>query len=410
MRLQTIATLHSIFLKQQYNRQSDLAFKPYGEQLATLTANSFDLPETVSAAMTTLGYETSYVCGNADLMQQRWAEENGVLPNNGSARLGIVEAQVKAFRPEVLLVYGLNPYPASFLRTLKGDCPSIRLVIGWRGAPYKDPEQLGGYDIVLSNIPELVQDIRSNGLCCYHVDHAFDPRILERIDTMRTPTSDFAFIGSINKGADQHADREKLLLELIKKSDLAIWSSIKQPTTKQRGGIWLRQAAFDSVQNLCNVGVPRNVLRSIPIIKETFNWERRPDFSMYVDRQIARRAHPPLFGLDMFQQLHDSKVALNTHINISAISASNMRLYEATGVGSCMLTDWKVNLPDLFEPEVEVVTYRDADECVEKVRYMLAHDDQRQAIAAAGQRRTLKDHTKLQRAQLIDEIIQAHIA
>ena len=49
-----------------------------------------------------------------------------------------------------------------------------------------------------------------------------------------------------------------------------------------------------------------------------------------------------------------------------------MRLYEATGVGSLLVTDAKQNLAELFEPESEVVTYRDADELVERVRHYLA--------------------------------------
>ncbi len=85
-----------------------------------------------------------------------------------------------------------------------------------------------------------------------------------------------------------------------------------------------------------------------------------------------------------------------------------MRLYEATGVGTCLLTDWKANLPNLFTLDVEVVAYRSAEECIEKVRYLLDHEDVRQAIAAAGQRRTLRDHTTRQRAEQLDDIIQSH--
>ena len=111
----------------------------------------------------------------------------------------------------------------------------------------------------------------------------------------------------------------------------------------------------------------------------------------------------------MFQKLHDSKVVLNIHGDNSPSSATNMRLFEATGVGTCLLTDWKENLHDLFEPEVEVVTYRTTEECIEKVNYLLENDTERKAIAAAGQRRTLKDHTVKQRVEQIDEIIRKHI-
>ena len=112
----------------------------------------------------------------------------------------------------------------------------------------------------------------------------------------------------------------------------------------------------------------------------------------------------------MFRRLRDSRVALNTHIDISPVNASNMRLFEATGVGTCLLTDWKANLRELFEPDAEVVAYRDAEECVEKVRYLLDHEAERRRIAAAGQRRTLRDHTFASRAALIDAVIREELS
>ena len=74
-------------------------------------------------------------------------------------------------------------------------------------------------------------------------------------------------------------------------------------------------------------------------------------------------------------------------------------------MGTCLITEWKKNLADLFEPDLEVVTYRSAEECIEKVRYLLDHDEERQAIAAAGQKRTLRDHTFARRVRQLDELI-----
>jgi spore maturation protein CgeB len=76
-----------------------------------------------------------------------------------------------------------------------------------------------------------------------------------------------------------------------------------------------------------------------------------------------------------------------------------MRLYEATGVGSMLLTDAKSNLHELFEPDAEVVTYCDADELAGRIEYFLDHDEERRAIARAGQERTLRDHTYAKRME-----------
>jgi spore maturation protein CgeB len=96
--------------------------------------------------------------------------------------------------------------------------------------------------------------------------------------------------------------------------------------------------------------------------------------------------------MDMYRLLRRARIAVNRHIDTAEQFANNMRLFEATGVGAMLLTDAKANLPELFESGREVVTYSTAAELAEQVHYYLGHDEDRAAIAAAGQRRTLRDH------------------
>ncbi len=111
----------------------------------------------------------------------------------------------------------------------------------------------------------------------------------------------------------------------------------------------------------------------------------------------------------MYQTLHDSRLTLNTHIDIALDNASNMRLFEATGVGTCLLTERQPDLAELFEPDVEVATYSSPPEAVEKARYLLDHDDVRRSIADAGQARVQRDHTFAQRAQWMDQLFRSLI-
>ena len=75
--------------------------------------------------------------------------------------------------------------------------------------------------------------------------------------------------------------------------------------------------------------------------------------------------------------LAGSKIALNRHIDVAGDYANNMRLYEATGVGSLLLTDAKQNLGELFDVGREVVTYRNADELVDAIEHYLEYEDER---------------------------------
>lgn len=98
------------------------------------------------------------------------------------------------------------------------------------------------------------------------------------------------------------------------------------------------------------------------------------------------------------------------HIDVAENRAGNIRLYEATGMGTLLLTDWKSNLPELFEVGREVVAYRSVGECAEQISYYLAHEEERAAIAAAGQRRTLTEHTIDRRMQELVGILEPYLS
>ena len=118
------------------------------------------------------------------------------------------------------------------------------------------------------------------------------------------------------------------------------------------------------------------------------------------------RCHFSVFGMEMYKKLSESKITFNCHADQAIGEVGNMRMFDATGVGACLLTDTGGNIRDLFEPDKEIVTYTSIEECVEKVNYLLNHENERKQIAAAGQKRTLKDHTVFNRCQQINEVIQ----
>ena len=111
----------------------------------------------------------------------------------------------------------------------------------------------------------------------------------------------------------------------------------------------------------------------------------------------------------MYQVLAQAKIALNRHIDVAEGFANNMRLYEATGVGTLLLTDAKSNLGDLFEPGREVITYASEDELVERIHYYLDHENERGGIAQAGQGRTLSEHTYEHRMRELVELLSRYL-
>ena len=73
-------------------------------------------------------------------------------------------------------------------------------------------------------------------------------------------------------------------------------------------------------------------------------------------------------------------------------SMSN-RLYYATGLGGFYLTEYTKGIEELYDIGREIEVFCCENELVKKVRYYLEHDDERKAIAAAGQKKTLENYT-----------------
>lgn len=95
--------------------------------------------------------------------------------------------------------------------------------------------------------------------------------------------------------------------------------------------------------------------------------------------------------------------------NCSIAGDVTMRLFEGAACGALVLTDGIANgLEELFERGREIVVYRDDRDLLEKIACYLANDEEREAIARAGQRRTLSEHTYAHRmAHLVEKVTAA---
>jgi spore maturation protein CgeB len=65
--------------------------------------------------------------------------------------------------------------------------------------------------------------------------------------------------------------------------------------------------------------------------------------------------------------------------------------------GALYCTGYLEELEEFFEPDSEVIVYRDGNEMLDKVRFYLSHPAEANAIRAAGLRRAQADHTYQQR-------------
>lgn len=91
--------------------------------------------------------------------------------------------------------------------------------------------------------------------------------------------------------------------------------------------------------------------------------------------------------------------------NVSARKELNMRHFEALGSGSFLLTD---NIPaqdNVFTEGVHFIGYDNFDDMVDKARYYLAHDEEREKIARQGMIEAWSKHTYMHRVLAVLQTI-----
>ena len=313
-------------------------------------------------------FECCEIIENAELLQKKWAAEHKVKFSEGNWKEEILIEQIRQFKPDVLFLvdqYGDNSLSAK----IKGLVPGIKLILGWDGILWHKPETYVNSDIILTCVPESYEFYKQKGKKVYYHKFGFETTILDKLKKL-PKQYDASFVGSLVLLENYHMNRLKLIAGLSRKVDLNIFAS----SLPDNWSFLHRYRLMHTIK--------------------TGEWNFAFDL-----QHVGRKNNGERFGLDMFNTLYNSKIVFNTHGDNSIKTAANMRMTEATGVGSLLLTDWKENLKDLFIPDEEVVTYKTVDEAEDKIKMLLKNDELRKKIALKGQQRTLKEYSYKRRME-----------
>lgn len=393
-----LATLHAEY--------PQLRNRPFREQDAVLKGQlGYGTSDVWSATLRELGHDAIDVVANHTSAQQQWAREHGL--GRSPSDLEVTLEQARRFSPEVLFVGDVGIVPNRWVTEARAACPELRLVVGWCGVATSDRRRFRGWDVVLSCLPEVVDDLRRDGRRAEHLHHAFDDRALDRLDLHRKPRSPITFAGQLLPFEGFHAQRARLVTTVADELPLTIHSPRAVRDVRLGVRIVLDRWGYRLARAAEKLGLPSGWLGRIPHLRRGVRRREPPPPDLAT--RLRPRMGPPRYGLDFLQLLRDSEITLNRHNDLSGRWATNLRMFEATGVGSCLLTDAKDNLPPLFSPGTEVVSYRSAQECIERGRWLLDHPEERTEIARAGQRRTLEQHTYRHRAVELDELLTRHL-
>lgn len=124
------------------------------------------------------------------------------------------------------------------------------------------------------------------------------------------------------------------------------------------------------------------------------------DYRRYLGVRFRGNMHPPISDDDLVALYSRSHISLG-FVEVydghdpsrSVMRHLHLREFEAPMCGALYCTGYTDELAEMFEPEKEVLTYRNQQELLEKVYYYLAHPAQGEKIREAARKRALAEHT-----------------
>lgn len=341
------------------------------------------------------------IISNALPLQQTWRTQNNI-PASVSSDLLIIEQLVK-FQPDVVWVDDFNLINEEWISSFKKRLPNNKLLIGHICAPYGPSieKKFSHFDIIFSCIPCMVEELRGKGYKSHLLYHSFDSDILEKLKTAELknfPPSQLLFSGSLYSGAGFHNTRVEYLESFIQRGfPLTLYGNLESASKIKSKKLF--RAAIRLIKTF-GLGF---LIQKISFLKSKEAYGDSPVTGY--SKSLRNASHPPVFGLSLFKLMQNADITFNIHGDIAGNCAGNIRMFEVTGAGSCLLTDEKENINDLFEPGKEIVTYTGLQDCLEKIQWLLSHPMECKQIAQAGQQRTLRDHTVKVRAELLNTLI-----
>lgn len=325
-----------------------------------------------SKNLKSLGWIAQEIIANDLIMQGRWARENNIgfdtreswwtknVPESVMNYLGvrgwvkkILFEQVKKIQPDVVYIHDLSLLNTSDIKHMK---KMVRLVVGQIACPLPlDQRPLLEYDLIISSFPHYVKKFKKMGIGGEYLRWCFEPDVNKRMGRIKKKY-DVVFVGGYSSA---HSQGNNTLENLARKVKVDFW------------------------------GMGEKSLPPTSPIRQTF--------------------HGFVWGEDMYKIFSQAKIVVNRHINVAGNVANNMRMFDVTGVGSLLITDNRPNMKEFFKIGEEVITYSSDSDLVRKVKFFLSHPKEREKIALAGKKHTLREHTYAKRMAELDGILRSYL-
>lgn len=399
-----IAFLSSIYLKHLeiiYEKYKFLEEKSYFEQYTTIRNESICSMGEWPSHFRRNNTETIMLCLNNPFQQKAWCRENHFTPKTKEIDFEIIVEQLKRFKPTHLFVFDVCYY-SNFKRLEKIEnlCPSLKVKIAWYGAPVDSYNVLRKYNLVITPSVIIKEELNRNGFNCEYLSHAFEPKVLDLI-SKKDRKNKLCFIGSLTQGEIWHEERIKYLESFLKEMDMDIYSEILKPSI----GLKFKKKLISYRHEICRYISKYN--KSNKRIKYYSSKKNLPIYDRIQKSTILNHIKPAVYGLDMMNLLSSYTLTFNMHIPLAKNFAGNMRLTEATGLGTCLLSDHKKNNKEYFGQFEEYCTYKTVSECVEKIIYLKNNTNLIKMISSELQSETLNKRSTTEQFNNLTRILKS---
>ena len=338
-------------------RSPDMHHLPYEKMSEWLFSQFIYYGDSYKHALASEGFSAEQIVPDCEFLQAKWAVENGMrLPSSWlyrkpfswaarvfpplrqeNIKFSVVTQQIRKMRPKIVWVFSgsMQPSPEIIAEWRRY---SDKIILWWAcplvaGFPYNS------FDMIFSGIPRLVDYFKSAGARAIHMSHSFDPRVLKYFLAGSERAKKVVFLGSLSKW---HKERAELLEYLCEHVDIDFYG--------------------DSLYK-----IPGN--------------------------NPHAKFCPDAWGRDLYSIYDSYLITIHKNIDIAKNEISAKRLFEATGMGICVVAEVSEEISEFFQPGREIVTYSTKEECLEKIRHLLMNSQEAVKIGKAAQERTLRSHT-----------------
>lgn len=372
-RLLEVNSVYDLFLKHLYEEQDEN--KTYSELMNKFYNSSYCESNYIERYFQSeLGIESKLITYNNEFAQIRYDKDKD------KDLFHIFLRQVKDYNPDVLYVSDINMFDSTQLKIIRETCKNNAKFVCYHFSfiAKNVKKVLPFYDLCFTGSVYVQNQMLKYNKNVKVVRHSFESTLLDEISLCDFSNNKVGFVGSIFIGKSFHTNRLDMLGSLLRENiDFDFYGKVYSSLKSRK-------------QLLSNIFLPSELKK---LRNETVEY-------------LNNNQYDSCFGIEYYKTIAKYPLNLNIHAPIAGTGCGNQRMFEVTGIGSCLITDYREENSLCFDVDNEIVVYHNNEELTEKLKYLLMNPDEVKRIAMNGQKRTLKDYTYKQKALHINEYIQ----